>query len=224
MTDKKEILANGLDEILKWIEQCNFKRRSIKRGQFIVEEKNKVDEIYWSEEASFSIIHMAENGKTLSLGDYHSKNNFFGEIEFFSEGSGCFSFSVIASENLELTCIPKDTLTQFFLDHSHAAFWMNHRISSIYLSTMDIAIERSLYPLKYNILKDILRRESTSVQDMSHHYTYQEAQRFGCSDRAYARVIKELVNDGLIKKGTVPTQLKAINLTQIENYLKRYHT
>tara|TARA_B100001057_G_C22761900_1_gene916147 strand:- start:312 stop:980 length:669 start_codon:yes stop_codon:yes gene_type:complete len=222
MTNKKEILEHGLDEILKWIARCNFKRRSVKQGQFIVTANSKVDEIYWSEEARFSIIHMAENGKTLSLGDYHSKNNFFGEIEFFSERSG--SFSAIASENLELTCIPKDTLTQFFLHNGHAAFWMNHRISSIYLSTMDIAIERSLYPLKYNILKDILRRESTSAQDTSHHYIYQEAQRFGCSDRAYARVIKELISDGLIKKGTIPTQLKVIDLTQIENYLKRYHT
>lgn len=222
MTNKKEILERGLDEILKWIARCNFKRRSVKQGQFIVAANNKVDEIYWSEEARFSIIHMAENGKTLSLGDYHSKNNFFGEIEFFSERSGCFS--AIASENLELTCIPKDTLTQFFLHNGHAAFWMNHRISSIYLSTMDIASERSLYPLKYNILKDILRRENTSAPDTSHHYIYQEAQRFGCSDRAYARVIKELINDGLIKKGTIPTQLKVIDLTQIENYLKRYHT
>ena len=93
MTNKKEILEHGLNEILKWVERCNFKRRSVKQGQFIVKANNKVDEIYWSEEARFSIIHMAENGKTLSLGDYHLKNNFFGEIEksqikgnFFQKG------------------------------------------------------------------------------------------------------------------------------------------
>ena len=39
---------------------------------------------------------------------------------------------VLASENLELTCIPKDTLTQFFLHNGHAVMDESQNIEHLF--------------------------------------------------------------------------------------------
>ncbi|KJY82135.1 cAMP-binding protein [Vibrio galatheae] len=219
--DKNQILSSGLAKLRQLVKQEPYKSQQVRKGECIIHQHSEVKEVYWTEAARFSVIHTAENGKTLSLGDYYLEDNFFGEMEFFSDAPS--PFSVIATEDAVLTVIPKEKFAEFLLEDPHVAFWMSHRMSNIYLNTMNIAMERSLYPLKFNIIKDMLARFTSQDSARGHSYMYQEAQRFGCTERAYTRIIHELIKEGLVKKGADNSQIVPVDLDQLHDYLNQYY-
>ncbi|MGR5066703.1 Crp/Fnr family transcriptional regulator [Photobacterium sp. DNB22_13_2] len=214
-----EILSKGPERFRQLVKNENFRRITRYKGDYIVRQEHEVTEVYWSAAAQFMLLHTALNGKTLSLGDYYIEDNFFGEIEFFS-GNLC-SFDVVATATTELVIIPKERFSEILLQDATIAFWMNHRMANMYQSSMNIAIERSLYPLKFNIVKDIVNRCTTDSRSLSHGYMYQEAQRFGCTDRAYTRIIHELIKEGLVKKGEDNSTIIPVNLEQLVDYLNQ---
>lgn len=218
--DKAEILREGRERFRQLVYSEDFRTVRMQKGDYIIRQHQDVAEVYWSEVAQFVILHTAQNGKTLSLGDYYLENNFFGEIEFFS-GNPC-SFDVVATVSIDLVVIPKDRLTEILLQDGKVAFWMNYRMANMYQQSMNIAIERSLYPLKFNIIKDIVDRYTSEARAMNHAYMYQEAQRFGCTERAYTRIIHELINEGLVMKGEDNSTIIPVNLALLSDYLKKY--
>ncbi|MDN3684956.1 Crp/Fnr family transcriptional regulator [Vibrio sinaloensis] len=167
-------------------------------------------------------MHTAENGKTLSLGDYFLRDNLFGEMEFFSQTSPVHSVSLQPpARNWWLFL--KRSLPIFLLQDGHIAFWMNHRMSNIYINTMGIAIERSLYPLKFNIIKDLISRHTSVGASLGHTYMYQEAQRFGCTERAYTRIIHELIKEGLVRKDSDSSAIVPVDIKALQSYLEDYY-
>ena len=219
--DKSKILAEGLSKIRQWVKNQEYRTIQVSKGDFIIKQHTQVSEVYWADNAQFSVLHTAENGKTLSLGDYHLADNFFGEMEFFSDGPS--PFSVVATSDVELIAIPMDKFAELLLQDGHIAFWMNHRMSIIYLNTMSIAIERSLYPLKYNIIKDLVDRHTCNEKSQGHSYMYQEAQRFGCTERAYTRIIRELIDEGLVAKESDKSGVVPVNLDALTQSLEKYY-
>jgi len=219
--DKNKILSEGLEKLRQLVKRDQYKTLQIHKGDCIIRQHSEVNEVYWTEAARFSVLHTAENGKTLSLGDYFLKDNFFGEMEFFSDKPS--PFSVIATEDAQLTIIPKEKFAEFLLEDAQVAFWMSHRMSNIYLNTMHIAMERSLYPLKFNIIKDMISRHTANVPSRGHSYMYQEAQRFGCTERAYTRIIHELIKEGLVKKGADNSEIVPVDIVKLCDYLDQYY-
>lgn len=219
--DKDKILNDGLNKIRQIVKSEEYKSIRVSKGDVIIKQHSKVTDVYWADMAHFSVLHTVENGKTLSLGDYHVSDNFFGEMEFFSNGPS--PFSVVATSDVELIAIPRDKFAQLLLQDGHIAFWMNHRMSNIYVNTMQIAIERSLYPLKYNIIKDIIERHACSEKSLGHTYIYQEAQRFGCTERAYTRIIRELIDEGLVEKSSDNSGVTAVDIEALQMSLEKYY-
>ncbi|MDC5818658.1 Crp/Fnr family transcriptional regulator [Vibrio europaeus] len=219
--DKNKILSDGLNKLRQLVKREQYKTLHVSKGDFIIRQHSEVNEVYWTEAAQFSVLHTSENGKTLSLGDYYLEDNFFGEMEFFSDKPS--PFSVIATQDAQLTVIPKERFAEFLLEDAQVAFWMSHRMSNIYLNTMHIAMERSLYPLKFNIIKDMITRYTSGTQSRGHSYMYQEAQRFGCTERAYTRIIHELIKEGLVKKGADNSEIVPVDIDKLNDYLEQYY-
>lgn len=218
---KAKLLEDGLNSIRSLIKNSNYREIQIDQDGYIVKQNEFLDCVYWADFAHYSIQHTSENGKVLSLGEYRSKNRFFGEFEFFSDRP-C-QFDVIASEDITLVVIPNEQLTKIITADSIIAFWMSCNMSSVYQTSMDIAIERALYPLKYNILKDMLRRHTARASSTNHMLMYKEAQRFGCTERAYNRVIHELIEEGLIKKEKDTKAITLTDINKIANCLENYN-
>ncbi|KII75703.1 Crp/Fnr family transcriptional regulator [Vibrio renipiscarius] len=218
--DKTRLLQQGYEIVRAFIAQENFRRVSVNKGDYIVKQHQEVNEIYWASPAHFAIVHTAKNGKRLSLGDYSLADNLFGEFEFFS--GELSPFDMIATAKTDLIAIPTQTFTELLLRETKVAFWLNHRISSIYQHTMNIALERSLYPLKFNIIKDMVTRHVSPTQSIHHSYMYQEAERFGCTERAYARIIRELIDEGLIIKSHDKSTLRPLDIERLQDYLDKY--
>ncbi|KLN66820.1 MULTISPECIES: Crp/Fnr family transcriptional regulator [Vibrio] len=219
--DKNKILNEGLDKLRQLVKREQYKTLQVQKGDYIIRQHSEVNDVYWTEAARFSVLHTAENGKTLSLGDYYLEDNFFGEMEFFSDMPS--PFSVIATDDAHLTIIPKEKFAEFLLEDAQVAFWMSHRMSNIYLNTMNIAMERSLYPLKFNIIKDMISRHTANTPSRGHSYMYQEAQRFGCTERAYTRIIHELIKEGLVKKGADNSEIVPVDIDKLNDYLDQYY-
>lgn len=219
--DKNKILHDGLNKLRQLVKREQYKTLRVNKGDCIIRQHSEVNEVYWTDAARFSVQHTAENGKTLSLGDYYLEDNFFGEMEFFSDKPS--PFSVIATDEAELIVIPKEKFAEFLLADAQVAFWMSHRMSNIYLNTMHIAMERSLYPLKFNIIKDLIARFTSESRARGHSYMYQEAQRFGCTERAYTRIIHELIKEGLVKKGADNSEVVPVDINKLTDYLEQYY-
>ncbi|WP_418113206.1 cyclic nucleotide-binding domain-containing protein [Vibrio scophthalmi] len=217
---KTLLLQQGYEIVRTFIAEENFRRVSVGKGDYIVKQHREVNEIYWASPAHFAIVHTAGNGKRLSLGDYSLVDNLFGEFEYFS--GELSPFDMIATAKTDLIAIPTQRFTELLLRESKVAFWLNHRISSIYQHTMNIALERSLYPLKYNIIKDFVMRHVMPTQSIHHSYMYQEAERFGCTERAYARIIRELIDEELIAKSHGKSTLILLDVQRLQNYLDEY--
>jgi CRP-like cAMP-binding protein len=218
---RADIFNEGRDRFRVLVDEQDFRRLVVNKGDFITRQHQAITEVYWAREAQFSILHTAENGKTLSLGDYSLEDNFFGEVEFFS-GNLC-SFDAVATTTFELVVIPQDKMTEILIADSKITFWMNHRMSDIYQRSMVTAIDRSLFPLKFNVIKDIVNRYTSQALPTSHSYMYQEAQRFGCTERAYTRVIHELIDEGLVRKGGDGSSIEPVDIDKLSAYLAKYH-
>lgn len=218
---RADIFNEGRDRFRARVAEQDFRRFVVDKGDYITRQHQEITDVYWAREAHFSILHTAENGKTLSLGDYQLDDNFFGEVEFFS-GNLC-SFDAVATAEFELIVIPQDKLTDILIDDSMIAFWMNHRMSDMYQRSMVTAIDRSLFPLKFNVIKDIVNRYTAQALPTSHTYMYQEAQRFGCTERAYTRVIHELIDEGMVRKGNDASSITPVDIERLKDYLAKYH-
>lgn len=216
-----EILIEGLERIRLLIKNGNYKTIRVLQDEYIVKQDQTLDSVFWASVAQYTILHTSQNGKTLSLGDYYSEDRFFGEVEFFSGRS--YQFDVMATADTELVIIPQDQFTEILTQDGFIAFWMNCNMSKTYQRSMDIAIERSLYPLKFNILKDIIQRCTANAQPINHTYMYQEAQRFGCTERAYNRIIHELIDEGIIVKDPYNHSIVPANIEKMFQHLNSYY-
>lgn len=221
MMKQVELLQEGLERIRLLVKSGNYKDRHIYQGDHILKQNQNLDSVYWASVAQYGIYHTTKSGKTLSLGDYYSEDRFFGEVEFFS-GRQC-QFDVIANADLELVVIPVDQLTKILLQDGTIAYWLNHSMSKLYQDSMDVAIERSMYPLKYNILKDIVLRYTSKTSYTHHVFMYQEAQRFGCTERAYNRIIQELLGSNLIVKEHAKNTYIPRDVESARDFLNAYN-
>lgn len=220
--DKTNLLREGYDIFRQYIEAEHFRTLDVDKGDYIVKQHQRTNDIYWASPAHFAILHTAENGKRLSLGDYSLEDNLFGEFEYFT--GELSPFDMMATEKTALVVIPKQRFTELLLKEGKVAFWLSHRISSIYQHTMNIALERSLYPLKFNIIKDMVSRHTLPEQSMNHTYMYQEAERFGCTERAYSRIIRELIAEGMIIKSDDKSTFIPVDIDLLQQYLKKYQS
>ncbi|BBM64768.1 N-ribosylnicotinamide CRP regulator [Vibrio alfacsensis] len=214
------LLQDGYDLFRGFVENQAFRKVAVNKGEYIIKQHQMVKDVYWASPAKFTIRHTAENGKILSLGDYSLADNLFGEVEYFSQKLS--SFDMIAADKLELLVIPTEHLRDFLLRESKAAFWLNHRIVTIQQFTMHIALERALYPLKFNIIKDLIQRHTSQTPWINHAYMYQEAERFGCTERAYARVIRELIDNGAIIRQGDKSTLIPVDIERLKAILTTY--
>lgn len=198
------------------LENGAYAHTTIDKGQYLLRQNQDVECVYWARSINCTISCTSESGKTFSLGDFYMEGRFFGEIELLSER--VCQFDVVATEPAELIVFTKSEFFALIEKKPQLGLWIARRVSGLYHDAMGAAIDRTLYPLKFNIIKDILRQSAGS----SRTYVYKEAQRFGCTERAYTRVVNELINDGLITRDSRSNQLSAVDDTALQKYMEHY--
>lgn len=140
----------------------------------------------------------ADNGKVFSLGQRFVSDTIIGEIEFLTQTPS--QFSVVANELMTVKVIPLAMMETILLAHAEVGIWLSQLLSISYQRGMAKTMERFLQPLVFNIMSDIYERYQQHKPLVDFSQVYREAERFGCSERTYRRVISQLIDEQYIRK------------------------
>lgn len=140
----------------------------------------------------------ADNGKVFSLGQRFVSDTIIGEIEFLTQTPS--QFSVIANDVMTVQVVPLAMMEKILLTHAEVGIWLSQLLSISYQHGMAKTMERFLQPLVFNIMTDIYERYQQHKPLVDFSQVYREAERFGCSERNYRRVINQLIDEQYIRK------------------------
>ncbi len=197
------------------IKKHPLKYKTFNEGELLLQQGQNIHDVLWIELGQYSIDHTTQNGRQLSLGNYFAHDRLLGEIEFLTQ-SPC-QFDIRAIEPITAKVIPTSLLCEWLQQEPKIALWLSHSLSHNYQTTSSEAINRALFPLVYNIAKDLEQRYKRAKPQLSFDLAYKEAQRFGCSERTYSRAIHQLLDLGLVKKGQ--QTIEVVDIDALSNYL-----
>jgi len=162
----------------------------------------------------YTMHYSAENGKTFSLGQRFVSDTIIGEIEYLTQTPS--QFSVIAHDAITVRIIPLTMMDAILMNHAQVGIWLSQRLSVSYQNGMAKTMERFLQPLVFNIMADLYERYLMRRPLVDFSQVYREAERFGCSERTYRRVINQLMEENLIQK-----QSNEYVICDVEKFKKR---
>ncbi|QKJ87701.1 Crp/Fnr family transcriptional regulator [Paramixta manurensis] len=154
--------------------------------------------MYWITLGEYTMHYHAENGKVFSLGQRFVSDTLIGEIEYLTNTPS--QFSVVAHDGMTVNIIPRAMMDEILASHAEVGIWLSQLLSISYQRGMSKTMERFLQPLLFTILADIYERYLQGKPLVDFSQVYREAERFGCSERAYRRVINQLIEERYIQK------------------------
>ena len=153
------------------------------------------------------------NGRRLLLGQLDCSNTLIGEIEALNNHPCTYTVTCFNDVNYNL--IELKHWRQLLLDKPELSLYTAQTIAAKFIENQKVNLDKLLLPLSYNIAKDCLMRAENSNPTLLRAYetVNAEAERFATTERAYRRVVTELVEKGLIERtneGLKPTNLSAL--------------
>lgn len=194
-----------------------LKNKTFDQDEFILRQGEPIAALYWIRLGEYSMHYSAENGKTFSLGQRLVSNSILGELEYLTN-TRC-QFSVVANERIEVKVLPISVMNQILSHHAEIGVWLSQLLSKSYQSGMTKTMERFLQPLVVSIASDIYQRYIEDQPLVDFNQVFREAERFGCSERAYRRAITQLVADKYIEK--TPQGYSICDFNKFQQLLKR---
>lgn len=216
MNKIKELSKHGHALFCQLLEKQELKSKHFQPGDYLLKQGQEICELYWVGMGEYSIDHTAKNGRGLSLGLFFADNRLFGEVEFLTD-TKC-QFDIRASDILEAKVVPVSLISEFMQQEPMLAIWLSQSLSEKYQDTMSVAMNRILYPLIYNVAWDIEQRYLEAKPKINFAQAYKEAERFGCSERTYSRVVHQLLDLGFVEK--IGNQLKVKNIEKLSAFIE----
>ncbi|WP_171754054.1 Crp/Fnr family transcriptional regulator [Vibrio sp. 99-8-1] len=192
------IIEEGKASFINIIKSYDLAKIDFKKGEFLYKQGQPVCSLYWVTKGEFSIKHTEINGKSINLGVIESNERFFGEIEFVS--GQLAKFDLVANCDVSVKIITHEEMIEIINADYKVSLWLSNCIARSYDQITNSMFTMTLYPLIYNIALDLKQRYSGEKESVGYDVITQEAERFGCSDRVYHRVVKELVSRKLVQK------------------------
>jgi len=196
----KEILP---EELLNHLELVKFES-----GENILQAEEKLDRFYFFVEGKLKVYTFQENGRSLLL-SFYTKFDTIGEVELFKDLK--VTNPVDAISDSYLLSIPIEMLREKAFDYPP---FLRYTIRSIIDKLNDLSTQSSfnlLYPLK-NRLASFLWMHNTKDKEIILKDSFKEiAEYLGTTYRHLHRALKELEDDGLIRR-----HRRIINIQNIE--------
>lgn len=188
----------GYELLCKEVEESKCKTKIFHENDYILTQGQSINYLYWVDMGTLSFDYTANNGKRYSLGNVFVSQFILGDIECLTD-TQC-QFSVIAKESIEVKLLPVKFFVNLLKTNANIGIWLSRRLSKSYQNDMHLTMNRFLQPLIYSIGWDIYERYINLRENVGFHLINKESERFGCSERTYRRVIKTLMESGLIEK------------------------
>lgn len=209
----------GFTILCESLDKCNLKKKCYSEGQPLMRQGQVVTEIYKVEFGKVGINYSCQSGKTFRLGTHLVEKHLFGDLEFLT-GQVC-QYNVYADEDITVEVIPFSLLFELIKTHPEISIWLSQNIAARNLSRSKDLIKKLINPLHYNIAMDLYQRSCGKSQSNCYNNMQKDSERFGCTTRAYSRIISDLVSYGLVEKkhGTI----SVYNLDKLKSYIENYY-
>ncbi|RTR38014.1 Crp/Fnr family transcriptional regulator [Shewanella canadensis] len=215
MDSVNSLAQQGFKIFCREIELRALKAKVFYPCEYLLHQGQEILELFWVESGKFTIDYTANNGRIYNLGLNVVEHHLFGEVEYLTS-SPC-QFNVKASEIVQTKVLPAKLMTEILQVDPSVGIWMSQALSSRYQAGMTMTMNRFLHPLIYNIAWDFQQRFIGAKPAVSFSHVYKEAERFGCSERVYSRVVNQLLDMALIKK--VDNQLHVKDIEALTAFL-----
>ncbi|WP_445947299.1 Crp/Fnr family transcriptional regulator [Shewanella sp.] len=181
----------------------------------LITQGQAIKELYWVESGVFSVSFNAENGRRFNFGRLKAHNRLLGEIEWLT---GCKSqFEVCAEESMDTVIIPLNVIEALITEHACIGLWLSQNLSNMYSNSIDFTLEQLLYPLSYNLAIDLKYQQQGLRPTLTFQQFYREAERFGCSERVFRRVVAQLQTLGLIAK--IDHHIQVLDMVKLDAFI-----
>lgn len=181
-------------------------RHIIPEGEVLYQQGQPVEQLTLVFSGKISLGYSAENGRRFQLGTIECDEQLFGEMEFFT-GYPC-QLDIMAEEPLSVAICSCDKLEKILIENPKLAIFFASAIALDYQDTLDIFLHRMLYPIAHNVAYDLYRQYQNKLPMDGFTKNYLEAERFGTTDRVYRRAVKELIDTGLVMRGSHGLEIK----------------
>ncbi len=194
----QQFTQNGYQILRDAVLGAALKSKAIGPDEFILRQGEEIEALYWITLGEYTMHYCAGNGKTFSLGQRFVSDTIIGEIEYLTHTPS--QFSVVAHEAMTVKIIPLAMMDNLLTRHAEVGVWLSQLLSISYQRGMAKTMERFLQPLMFNIVADLYDHYQQHKPLVDFSQVYREAERFGCSERTYRRVITQLLEEGYLHK------------------------
>lgn len=178
----------------------------IDEDEYLYRQGQVVDRLIMVESGRVALRYSAENGRRFQLGAIECNEQLFGEMEFFT-GYRC-QLDIVAQEPLTVAVCSCEQLEAALSQHPKLALFFASAMAVDYQDTLDIFLHRMLYPIAHNVAYDLYRQHQNKQPMDGFCKKYQEAERFGTTDRVYRRAVKTLTDAGLVTQTKQGLEIK----------------
>ncbi|TLX49268.1 Crp/Fnr family transcriptional regulator [Pseudoalteromonas ruthenica] len=160
------------------------------------------------------------NGRRLLLGQLDCNNTLIGEIEALNN-QPCI-YTVTCFSDVSYNLIELKHWRQVLLENPQLSLYTAQTIAAKFQENQKVNLDKLLLPLSYNIAKDCLMRAQNNNPTLLRAYptVSAEAERFATTERAYRRVVTELVDKGLIVRSK--EGLQTIDVSALEVFVESF--
>ncbi|NOI67510.1 Crp/Fnr family transcriptional regulator [Vibrio sp. 99-8-1] len=194
----QEQVQSGYKKMIQLMNQDEFDILTFENGKKLFTQGEIINHVYWVVDGGFSIRYTAENSKRINHGLIECQNRFFGEVELLTDLKANFDLFVKGKARIKV--IPIRYMQKLLVDHPTITLWLSKKLAGDIIDITKQSFDRTLYPLSYTIALDLLEHSRHKKNNHSFPTVTSEAERFGCDERVYRRVISQLIKLNLIEK------------------------
>ncbi len=190
------------------------------KKEVLIHQDQPMTKLYLVRSGTVSFSYDVGNGRRLLLGQLDCNNTLIGEIEALND-QPCI-YTVTCFSDVVYNLIELKHWREVLLNKPELCLYTAQSIAAKFQENQKINLDKLLLPLSYSIAKDCLLRAENNHPTLLRAYptVNAEAERFATTERAYRRVVSELVDKGLIVR--TEKGLKPVDIDKLEAFVESF--
>ncbi|WP_341218989.1 Crp/Fnr family transcriptional regulator [uncultured Pseudoalteromonas sp.] len=190
------------------------------KKEVLIHQDQPLSKLVLVRSGTVSFSYDVGNGRRLLLGQLDCNNTLIGEIEALNNNP-CI-YTVTCFSDVTYNLIELRHWRALLLEKPELSLYTAQTIAAKFQENQKINLDKLLLPLSYNIAKDCLLRAENNNPTLLRAYptVNAEAERFATTERAYRRVVTELVEKGLVQRST--NGLQAVDTPMLSEYVDSF--
>ncbi len=197
------------------------KNLTLKKNKQLLYQGQPLTKLLLITSGTVSFSYDVGNGRRLLLGQLDCDHTLIGEVEALNDQTCIYTVTCLSDVNYHLIDIKH--WHQLLLDNPKLSIYTAQSVAAKFIENQQINLDKLLLPLSYNIAKDCLSRFLNASPTLLRPYATvcAEAERFATTERAYRRVVSDLVEQGLVQR--TDKGLKPQDETKLSLFIDHFH-